>query len=78
MGRKGWAHRHLPKRLIDWHSFIPVVLLGALPAPILFIDTVSRSLDLGKPELLLAIHTLLSVWKMRSLGGMVIVGMLLS
>lgn len=71
------AHRRLPKELIDWLSLIPAAILSALLAPILFTDTTSRSLDLGKPELWVALPTLLFAWKTKSLGGTVIVGMLL-
>jgi len=71
------AHRRLPKGLIDWLGFVPVAILGALLAPILCIDPASRSLDLGKPELLIAVPTLLFAWKTKSLGGTVVVGMLL-
>lgn len=71
------AHRRLPKGLIDWLSLIPAAILSALLAPILFTDTTSRSLDLGKPELWVALPTLLFAWKTKSLGGTVIVGMLL-
>jgi branched-subunit amino acid transport protein len=71
------AHRRLPKGLIDWLSFIPVAILSALLAPILFIDTGSRSFAPVGPELLVAIPTLLFALQTRSLGGTVIVGMLL-
>jgi branched-subunit amino acid transport protein len=71
------AHRRLPKWLIDWLGFIPAAILSALLAPILFSDPASRALDIGKPELLVAAPTLLFAWKTKSLGGTVIVGMLL-
>jgi branched-subunit amino acid transport protein len=71
------AHRRLPKGLIDWLSFIPVAILSALLAPILFTDSASRSLELGKPEFLIAIPTLLFAWKTKSLGGTVVLGMFL-
>ena len=70
------AHRRLPKGLIDWLGFIPAAILSALLAPILFADGVTRSLELGKPELWAALPTLLFAWKTKSLGGTVIVGML--
>ncbi|MDD2463959.1 MAG: AzlD domain-containing protein [Desulfobulbus sp.] len=71
------AHRRLPKALIDWLSLIPAAILSALLAPSLFTNTYSRSLELGKPELWVALPTLLFAWKSKSLGGTVIVGMLL-
>ena len=71
------AHRRMPQGLIDWLSFIPVAILSALLAPILFTDTATRSLELGRPELLVAAPTLLFALKTKSLGGTVLVGMLL-
>jgi len=71
------AHRRLPKWLIDWLGFIPAAILSALLAPILFSDPASHALDLGRPELLVAAPTLLFAWKTKSLGGTVVVGMLL-
>ncbi len=71
------AHRQLPQWLVDWLSLIPVAILSALLAPILLTQSVPRSLELGKPELLIAIPTFLIAWKTKSLGGTVISGMLL-
>jgi len=71
------AHKQLPQWLIDWLGFIPVAVLSALLAPTLFTESATRSLSLGKPEFLVAIPTLLFAWKTRSLGGTVLVGMLL-
>ena len=69
------AHKELPKWLIDWLSLIPVAILCALLAPILFADQSLRSLELGKPEFLVAIPTLIFAVKTKSLGGTVLVGM---
>lgn len=71
------AHKQMPQWLIDWLGLIPVAILSALLAPSLFTDASSRSLDLGKPEFLVAIPTLIFALKTRSLGGTVLVGMLL-
>jgi len=71
------AHRALPQWLIDWLSLIPVAILSALLAPSLFTDSATRNIELGKPELLVAIPTLLFALKTRSLGGTVLIGMLL-
>jgi len=71
------AHKQMPQWLIDWLGLIPVAILSALLAPSLFVDAKSRSLDLGKPELLVAIPTLIFALKTRSLGGTVLVGMAL-
>ncbi len=71
------AHKQLPEWLVEWLGFIPVAVLSALLAPSLFTNGVSRSLEFGKPEFLVAIPTLLFAIKTRSLGGTVLVGMLL-
>ena len=71
------AHKEMPQWLIDWLSLIPVAILSALLAPSLFTDSAKRSLEFGKPELLVAIPTLIFALKTRSLGGTVLVGMLL-
>ncbi len=71
------AHKKMPQGLIDWLSLIPVAILSALIAPSLFTDAATRSFSFGKLELLVAIPTLLFSLKTRSLGGTVLVGMLL-
>ena len=71
------AHREIPRWLADWLGLIPVAILSALLAPILFADEASRTLAFGKPELIVAIPTLLFAVKTHSLGGTVLVGMLL-
>ncbi|MCF6266132.1 MAG: AzlD domain-containing protein [Desulfuromusa sp.] len=71
------AHKQLPQWLIDWLSLIPVAVLSALLAPSLFTDAVERSFSLGKLEFIVAIPTLLFALKTRSLGGTVLVGMIL-
>ena len=70
------AHKKMPQWLIDWLSLIPVAILSALLAPSLFADA-ARSFTFGKLELLVAIPTLVFSLKTRSLGGTVMVGMLL-
>ncbi|SEA47912.1 Branched-chain amino acid transport protein [Desulfuromusa kysingii] len=71
------AHKKLPQWLTDWLELIPVAILSALLAPGLFTDGSSRSLSLGKTEFIVAIPTLIFALKTRSLGGTVLVGMLL-
>ena len=71
------AHKQMPQWLIDWLGLIPVAILSALLAPSLFVDSTTRNFDIGKPELLVAIPTLIFALKTRSLGGTVLVGMFL-
>jgi len=71
------AHKQLPQWLIDWLGLIPVAVLSALLAPSLVTTAAERSFSLGKPELIVAIPTLIFALKTRSLGGTVLIGMLL-
>ena len=71
------AHRQLPQWLVDWLSLIPVAILSALLAPSLLADPDPRLFNLGKMELLVAVPTLLFALKTKSLGGTVLVGMVL-
>ena len=71
------AHRRLPQGLVDWLGFIPAAVLSALLAPSLFIDGTEQQLAFDKPELLVALPTLIFAWKTRSLGGTVLLGMFL-
>ncbi|MBM9613332.1 AzlD domain-containing protein [Desulfobulbus rhabdoformis] len=71
------AHRRLPKPLVDWLSLIPAAILSALIAPSLFTNSSTRSLELGKPELWVAIPTLYFAWKTKNLAGTVVLGMAL-
>ena len=71
------AHRQLPQWLVDWLALIPVAVLSALLAPSLLVVDATRTFSLGKPELLVAIPTLIFAVKTRSLGGTVLLGMLL-
>ncbi len=71
------SHKKMPQGLIDWLGFVPVAVLSALLAPILFIDTASATVTFGKLEFLVAIPTLIFAVKTRSLGGTVLVGMFL-
>ncbi|MBE0500159.1 MAG: AzlD domain-containing protein, partial [Desulfuromonadales bacterium] len=63
--------------VVDWLNFIPVAILAALVAPGLFAESGSRNLVLGRLELWVAIPTLVFALKTRSLGGTVVIGMLL-
>lgn len=71
------TNRKLPQWLVDWLDLIPVAILSAIISPTLLADTTARAFRFGKLELLVAIPTLLFAFKTRSLGGTVLVGMLL-
>jgi len=69
------ARRQLPRWLSDWLDLVPVAILSAIIAPILFTAEQTRTLDLGRKELLVAVPTLFFALKTRSLAGTVVVGM---
>lgn len=71
------AHKRLPGWLVEWLGLIPVAILSALLAPTLLATPVPRSFDPTRPELLVAIPTLLFALKTKSLGGTVLLGMFL-
>ena len=71
------AHKRLPQWLIEWLGLIPVAILSALLAPTLLTNSAPRFFDPMRPELLVAIPTLLFALKTKSLGGTVLLGMLL-
>lgn len=71
------AHKKMPAWLIDWLSLIPVAILSALLTPSIFTDTATGGFAFGKLEMLVAIPTMLFALKTKSLGGTVLVGMLL-
>lgn len=71
------AHRRLPQGVVDWLGYIPVAILSALVAPGLLAEGATRSFEFGRLELIVAIPTLLFAARTKSLGGTVVVGMVL-
>ena len=71
------SNRQLSSWLIKWLDLLPVSILSALLAPALVTFGTPRHLSLWQPELLVAIPTFLFALKTRSLGGTVVIGMLL-
>jgi branched-subunit amino acid transport protein len=69
--------RSLPSWLVEWLDFIPAAILSAILLPALVIDNTTRSIDLSRPEFIVAIPTFLFAIATKSLGGTVIVGMVL-
>jgi branched chain amino acid efflux pump len=63
--------------LVEWLDFIPASILSAILLPALVTGGEPRLLSLLQPELLVAIPTFAFALKTKSLGGTVIVGMLL-
>jgi len=71
------SNRRLPEWFEQWLDLIPAAILSALILPILITTGEPRHLDLLRPELFVAVPTLLFAVKTRSLAGTVVVGMLL-
>jgi branched-subunit amino acid transport protein len=69
--------RNLPSWLVDWLDLIPAAILSALLLPELLTGGASRTLDLLRPELAVAVPTFIFAIFTKSLGGTVIIGMLL-
>ena len=71
------TNRSLPSWLVDWLDLIPAAILSALLLPELVTHGVPRTLDFMRPELMAAVPTLLFALATKSLGGTVVIGMLL-
>jgi branched-subunit amino acid transport protein len=71
------ARRNLPNWLVEGLDLIPVAILSALLLPLLIITDAPRHIALFRPELVVAIPLFLFALKTKSLGGTVILGMLL-
>ncbi len=69
--------RQLPQWFSQWLDLVPVAILSALVLPELVTSGDPRHLDLVRPQLLAALPTLLFAMKTKSLGGTVLLGMLI-
>ncbi len=67
--------RDIPQTLKEWLGFIPACILSALVAPAIFLDS-TGDFQVLHARFLTAIPTIFFALKTRSLGGTVIVGML--
>ena len=71
------SRRSLPDWFVQWLELIPAAILSALLLPVLVLGEGPRHIDLLRPELWVALPTFAFAWRTRSLGGTVVVGMLL-
>lgn len=71
------TQRNLPEWFVEWLNLIPVAILSALIFGELFVSSGSRHLDFLNTKSLAAIPTFLFAIKTKSLGGTVVLGMLL-
>lgn len=71
------TRRNLAGIFVEWLELIPAAILAALLLPALVTSGEPRTLDVFQPEMWVAIPIFLfSMWT-KSLGGTVVVGMLL-
>jgi branched-subunit amino acid transport protein len=68
--------RDIPQTVKEWLGFIPACILSALVAPAIFLNS-TGDFQVLQARFLAAIPTLIFAWKTQSLGGTVIVGMLI-
>ncbi|HPI91754.1 MAG TPA: AzlD domain-containing protein [Deltaproteobacteria bacterium] len=68
--------REIPPLFVRWLRFVPASILSALVVPSILLDQ-AGNLSLIRPEFLVSLPTLAYAWWSRSLGGTVVVGMLL-
>jgi branched-subunit amino acid transport protein len=71
------TRRKLPEVIIEWLDLIPAAVLSAILLPALVTNGIPKHFDLLQPELLVAVPTFIFALKVKSLGGTVILGMLL-
>ena len=71
------SRRDLPPLFVEWLDLIPAAVISALLFPALLTTGDPRSFTVFQPELLVAIPTFAFAHKTKSLGGTVIVGMIL-
>lgn len=71
------TRRRLAPWLIDWLDFIPAAVLSALILPSIVTSGEPRHLEWIKPDLWVALPTLIFAIKTRSLAGTVVFGMIL-
>jgi len=71
------SRRRLPGWLEEWLHLIPVAILSALVFPEVLTSGSPKALTLVQKQSLAAVPTLIFAFKTRSLGGTVLVGMIL-
>jgi branched-subunit amino acid transport protein len=71
------SRRNLSGLFVEWLDLVPAAILSALLLPALITTGEPRRLMLLQPELWVAIPTFLFAFRTKSLGGTVIVGMML-
>lgn len=71
------TRRKLPDIFVEWLDLIPAAILSAILLPALLTTGEPRHLEFLQPGLFVSVPTFIFALKTKSLGGTVIVGMLL-
>ena len=71
------TRRKLPDFFVEWLDLIPAAILSAILLPALLTTGEPRHLEFLQPGLFVAVPTFLFALRTKSLGGTVVVGMLL-
>jgi len=71
------SKRQLPSLLIEWLELIPAAILSALLVPALVTTGDPRVFNPISIEMMVAVPTFIFAWYTKSLGGTLVVGMLL-
>lgn len=71
------TRKSLPPLIVEWLDLIPAAILSALLLPALVTSGEPLQFSLCLPQLWVAVPTLLFSLRTRSLGGTVVLGMLL-
>ena len=71
------TRRKLPDIFVEWLDLIPAAILSAILLPALLTTGEPRRLEFLQPGLFVAVPTFLFALRTKSLGGTVVVGMLL-
>ncbi len=71
------SQRKLPQWFAQWLDLVPAAILGALIFSDIFVAGSPRQIEILQPRSIVAIPTFLFALKTRSLGGTVIIGMIL-
>ena len=71
------SRKNPPQWFVDWLELIPAAILSALLFPALITTGDPKQVDVSRLEFWVAIPVFGFAWKTRSLGGTVVIGMLL-
>lgn len=71
------SRKKMPDLLVEWLDLIPVSILSALLLPCVVTKGSPKYFTINSPEFFVAIPTFVFAWYTKSLGGTLVIGMLL-